>query len=147
MKLLLSAPAVAKLVELDPDGTVELAKSVAAQVAQEISRRMTREAVLRAGDAFLDADIVEGDHRQKHISAKYAKIVGKAMTALAAPFMESLTSGTLKTTIEDQVRVALAAQMPAINAILTERADMILHQRFAVMFGPVDAQSQASSGD
>lgn len=135
MKLLLSAPAIAKLIEIDPDGTVELAKGAASQVAEEISRRVTRAAILNRITTFLDADMLEGRWVEKQINARYARLIGATMTAMAAPFVDALTTGKIGSQIREQVEREIAAALPSIDKALTERADAILRQRFAAMFG------------
>lgn len=134
MKLQLTAPAVAKLVELDPEGSVELAKAAAAQVAQKIANRMTRDAVTQRIDAFVANDLQEGDWYRRHIASKYQKMLGETMQAMAKGFIDSLTSGEIKAIISAQVDVVWADRMASVEKMLNDRAEQILRERFSAMF-------------
>jgi hypothetical protein len=134
MKLILNAPAIAKLVELDPKGTVELAKSAASQVAQEIARRTSREAIENHLSSFLRAELLEGSWYHQRISEEYKKMLVGTMQTCANDFINAVNSGAINAAILKRVDEVMAEKKLLISAEMSALADQILKERFAAMF-------------
>lgn len=134
MKLLLNAPAVARLLELDPEATVELARTSAAQIAQEIARRMTREAIEAHISNFIASEMIEGSWHKKVIAEKYRKMLLDTMNAMATEFINDVNSGSINIAIRQRVDEVMNAKNIEIESAMTKQADRILRERFAAMF-------------
>lgn len=130
----LTAPAVAKLVELDPDGTVQLAKAAAQQVAQEIAKRMTRDAAETAVQNFLQSEVVIGSYWHQRLNQKYGEMIAAAMKQMAKGFIKSLTDGKINKLLNEAFNRAWSEAKPQIERQMTETADQLLRERFAAMF-------------
>lgn len=132
MKLLLSAQAVAKLIEIDPDGSVDLAKSAAKQVAQEVARRVTKATVQSHIENFLNAEMMEGtEWYRKHISSKYEKALLETMNSAASGFIKALVDGEINKELKKRVEETIVAMMPRIDAAITLRAEEMFRLQLA----------------
>lgn len=134
MKMVLNAPAVAKLVELDPEGTIELAKGAAAQVAQEIAQRLSREAITQHSQSFVEQDMVAGGWYQKQIAPKYQQLLQATMQQMANQFIQDLNSGAIRQAIDQHVTAIITARIAEIEQQMRDQADRVLRERFAIMF-------------
>lgn len=131
MKMILTAPAVARLLELDPGGTVEIAKTAASLVANEIANRMTREILTRRIDAFVDAELSNPQEWGKtKFAAKYRKAIEGALKDYVNEFFLAVSNGEIKKMILVLVADAIKAMRPEMEA----QADQILRERFVAMF-------------
>jgi hypothetical protein len=134
MKMVLDAPAVARLLELDPDGTVELAKNAASQVAQEIAYRLCREAITRRTAQIVDADLGQNNFWHTMIAPKYQQVIAANIAAAAHSFAQSVADGGIKGAIDKVVDAAFAARQEDFERRMRDRADAILRERFGAMF-------------
>jgi len=134
MKIILNAPSIAKLVELDPIGTLEMAKGAAEQVATALAKKVTRKAFDAHVASFMEGEMTDGNWYQKKIAEPLRKLLFDTMQSMAQQFVSNVTMGHINVAIRQRVDEVLAEKMPEIDAMLIERADRLLKERFAVMF-------------
>lgn len=131
VRIILNAPAVAKLVKLDPEHTMELAKSAAAQVAQEIANRVAHEVLEAKMKAWMDKEL-----SPSQVAPKYQQVLKDTMQLMAQGFIQDLASGSTSALINLRVVDALNRLQPEIERQLTLRADQVIRERFSALFGP-----------
>lgn len=130
MKLLLSAPAVKALMELDPEHTVDLAKGAAQQIAVEIAKRLTRDAFEQRIKGLIETHMTGENWWRDTLSAKYQTLIRDEIRQQIISFTTLIEHGTIRTILKIEIDKLWADSLPA----LTELADALLRERFAAMF-------------
>jgi hypothetical protein len=133
MKLIVNADGVRKLIEHDPEGSVEVAKNAAAQVATQIARRMVPPIVETTIKEHIDRYVVvrRATTNKNIISLEAEKIIREA----AHNFLEAEKSMTETAerveAITRLVQGILQKQEEEMVKRLEARLDEIIIQRFA----------------
>ena len=141
MRIVLDAPAVRLLLERHPEATLEMAKTAAAQIAQEMARRMTREALERSVSDFIASNLAPyGGWYQRHIAPKYQAMMVEAIQAEGARFAQDAADGAVGAKINERLNAMWAEAATRMEAEMRAMADRLVRERFSALFAAAPAE-------
>lgn len=140
MKMILDAPAVRALVERDPEGTLEMAKTAAQQVATEITHRVVKTRFEASINAMMD-NLIRQPTWTPALQPATRKLLDDHLRKTCAEFVESVTrdpiNQSIRTEVATHVRAVIENELRAaqkkidemIEARAVERIDALLSNR------------------
>lgn len=133
MKIILDAKALGELVKLDPEGSVELARTAASQVATEIANRVAKQAIEQRVNAHLNGLIVTGHYRAQ-LNDTGRKLVVEEIRAQQAKLVTDDEKLNRRIEVRTMIREELDREIERAVLLLGEKIDSLIMARFSAIF-------------
>jgi hypothetical protein len=133
MRMILNAEGVRRLIEHDPEGTVEMARTAAQQVANEIVNRVKKTVVEKHVEERIN-QLLHGEVRNTLLTSKARETISNEV----AKRVKAVTEGAVEREIFGEIRSLVKPIMEQHENImlagLSDKIDALIRERFAAAF-------------
>lgn len=134
MKIVLNAAGVKALVEHDPEGTVELAKGAASQVAHQLAGLITEQKVAARVANVIDGMVNTGSSYRTIISHTATTMIQQAIKDRLDIEIDMREGSARHRAITDLIRAYMTKSEDQFLASLEAKIDALIMKRFAAIF-------------
>lgn len=135
MKLLLNAAGVNAIIQHDPEGTVELAKAAASQVADQLIGKVIEQRVNARLANVLDGLVSDPSSYKKVLSAAANNLIQEAVKAKVATLVDMKVGSVQHDEMRSTIRAMVKDAEKEMLAGLEGKIDALIRTRFAAAFG------------